>query len=137
MASTKSPEEQDAILSSIPTNICQTTGLLGVELSVKAFVCCPKCYKTYHLEDANGYPEFCDFRAFPGDTPCHQRLRSPSQGGIALPVHQFLYQDLQQWIGWMYARPDIERLLDRYPSQCSGDSGVMEDIWDGTILREF
>ncbi len=37
----------------------------------------------------------------------------------------------------MYARPDIERFLDRYPSQCSGDSGGMEDIWDGTILREF
>ncbi|PBK60322.1 hypothetical protein ARMSODRAFT_898260, partial [Armillaria solidipes] len=69
--------------------------------------------------------------------PCHRRLHSHSQGGIALPVHQFLYQDLQQWIGQMYACLDIERLLDRYPSQCSGDSGVMEDIWDGTILWEF
>ncbi|KAK0468700.1 hypothetical protein IW261DRAFT_1426209 [Armillaria novae-zelandiae] len=137
MASTKSPEEQDDILSSIPTNIRQTNGLLGAEPSVKAFLCCPKCYKTYRLEDPGSYPEFCDFRVFPGDTPCHRRLRSPSQGGIALPVHQFLYQDLQQWIGRMYPHPDIEKFLDRYRSQCSRDSGDMEDIWDGSVLWEF
>lgn len=47
----------------------------------------------------------------------------------------FFYQDLHHWIARMYLRPDIEDYLDKAPLQSR--SGQLEDIWDGTILRDF
>jgi hypothetical protein len=122
----------------VPKDIRSVLRPLGLDPVTDALVCCPKCFATYAWEPSDPSqpcPEFCEYQDTPNSRSCGRRLRTAAASQPSLPAHLFFYQDLHHWIVRMYSRPDIEQHLDKGPIQ--GISGQMEDIWDGSILRNF
>jgi hypothetical protein len=131
--------ERFKISRSIPSDVRTVINSLEINPKSIPFVCCPKCFCTFPIDpsDANSYPEFCTHQQTPKSKPCGTRLQEQSSTGTH-PVRRFLYQDLHQWIGRLYARPDIEEYLDNYPTSFrASDSNEMMDIWDGSVLKNF
>ena len=81
-------------------------------------------------------PTFCSYQRTRMSNPCSFRLRSNDPTRDFL-TREFIHQDLHQWIGRMYARPDIEAHLDDYPTKAMKTKGLAQDIWDGSALREL
>ncbi|KAJ3506586.1 hypothetical protein NLJ89_g6792 [Agrocybe chaxingu] len=101
-------------------------------------VVCPKCFCTYTFDPATpeSFPPFCVHKKTPGSQKCGRRLRrqAPSDS----PVCEFIRQNIFQWCGRMYSRPDIEKLLDEYPKIAQATNpGELKDIWDGSVLKGF
>ena len=128
------------------TDIRTVVKALSLERPFTSFISCPKCHYLYGYTRGSGdfsenVPEHCTNREHPDSEPCSRRLRKPRkrQGtNIEAPTREFLYQDLPQWVGWMYSRPDIEKLLDEDPtSRPRMDGNHISDIWDASGLREF
>ena len=81
-------------------------------------------------------PIFCSYKRTRTSDPCSFRLRSDNPTKDFL-TREFIHQDLHQWIGRMYSRPDIEAHLDDYPTKAMESKGLAQDIWDGSTLQEF
>jgi len=126
---------------SVPTDIRTILQPLNIEPETHALVCCPKCFSTYEWKPSDPQepcPEFCVYQDTPNSRVCGRRLRTTnSTPQPSLPTRQFFYQDLHHWIARMYSRPDIEDYLDKNPMGTKTSSEKMEDIWDGTVLRDF
>jgi Transposase family tnp2 len=111
---------------------------MDIEPSSLAFVCCPKCYKCYMLDDSNSYPERCTNKATSTSNVCHRRLRKTRtiKGKVfTFPSRRFLYQDMKKWLAGLLSRPGIEELLDCDISQDNPDH--VADILESKVLREF
>ena len=125
---------------SVPSDIRTVLQPLNLDPETRAIVCCPKCFATYDWtpSDPQGpCPEFCVYQGTPNSSICGRRLRTMNPTPqLSLPTRQFYYQDLHHWLARMYSRPDIEDYLDKVPTSAT-TAGKMEDIWDGTVLRDF
>ncbi|KAJ8464101.1 hypothetical protein ONZ45_g17353 [Pleurotus djamor] len=105
-----------------------------------SYACCTDCYSIYPYDAKTQVriPTNCTHRASRDAGECGQPLRKRDTQSYN-PRSTFLYQDLKHWIAWMFCRPDIASALDKFPltdDALHADS-PMEDIWDGSILREF
>lgn len=125
---------KDTLIDSIPSDVRTVVDEMNIEPETEAFVCCPKCYCTYSMDD---YPPNCTNRPIPGGEVCRRSLRKFKDNDIAVPIRTFLCQNVRQWLARMYARPDIEEILDRNPYEHDREDNVMDDIWDGSVLKEF
>lgn len=137
LALTGSPNlEQHSILSSIRGDVRTIFSNIDVDPISKSMVCCPACFSTYYFDNADplSYPQSCTYQKYNTSKQCGTLLRNKSEENIA-PVRLFTYQDINHWIGRMYARPEIEEHLDKIPKV--GSNGERIDIWDGSILKEF
>ncbi|KAJ3848894.1 hypothetical protein EV368DRAFT_48397, partial [Lentinula lateritia] len=130
----------------IPKDIRTVIDRLALNPTYTTYVCCPKCFQLY---DIDNYPEFCSNRSAPASPPCNRRLRSslgssqdsprPTNPDRRRPtsVRSYHYQDLKQWITWMHNRRDIAPHLERpYDPEPPAD-GKVKDIWESAFLRTF
>lgn len=128
--------QSNATQAAIPHDLRTVLDLMNLEPVYKTFVSCPRCFFSY--DTTRTYPDRCTNRDPKQEGPCGRPLRKIRRRGdveIEVPVREYLYQDLKQWIAKMYARPGIEEILDRDPS--SRDTNVMSDICDAPALRGF
>jgi hypothetical protein len=133
------------IIPSIPADVRTVLSSLQIDPKIKPMVCCPRCFQTYTIDDDNpeAYPEFCVFKETARSRACGRRLRRMKETTRRfIPTRRFLYHDFHDWVGRLYNRPDIEELIDGYPSTFSPRENEpppkeKKDIWDGYILREF
>lgn len=130
-----------AIIGSIPSTIRGVTSHLTPDPATKAFICCPRCYHLYELGDggdSTSYPEHCSHRATATSNACGRRLRRRSKSTKSwAPTREYLTQSFRHWLGQLYTRPGMDRVLHRDPRSMSLKDGVLRDIWDGEILRNF
>ena len=124
----------------VPSDIRTVLQPLNLNPETHAIVCCPKCFATYDWKPSDPRepcPEFCVYQGTPNSIICGRRLRTKNTTNpqLSLPTRQFFYQDLHHWLARMYSQPDIEDYLDKIPTGAT--TGKMEDIWDGTVLRDF
>jgi hypothetical protein len=128
------------------TDIRTVVKALHLERPFTSFVSCPRCHYLYGYSHDNGdslrnVPEHCTNREHPDSEPCSRRLRKPRKyhgSTTEHPTREFLYQDMPQWVGWMYSRPDIAKLLDEDPmTRRHSQVDEVEDIWEASVLRNF
>jgi hypothetical protein len=119
----------------IPHDLRTVLDRMNLEPIHKSFVSCPQCFFSY--DTTRAYPDRCTNRDPKRGEPCGRALRKIRRRGdveIEVPVREYLYQDLKQWIAKLYARPGMEEILDR---DVLGDADRMSDIHDATTLRAF
>ncbi|KAK1233866.1 hypothetical protein PQX77_002954 [Marasmius sp. AFHP31] len=100
------------VKQNLPTDTRTMTNNLGLSTDPHELVCCPKCKRLYGLDS---YPEFCTNQPFAGGEVCNRRLRkadAPRTRSQGQPVRTFHYNNLKEWISWMYNRKDIENVFD-------------------------
>lgn len=131
----------NAILHSIPTTVRGVTSHIALDPVTKAFVCCPRCYHLYELGDDDqlpSYPEHCSHRATADSDVCGRRLRKRLGSAESwAPTREYLTHSFRHWLAHLYTRPGMDRLLGRDPRSMSLNDGVLRDIWDGEVLRDF
>lgn len=123
--------------ASIPHDLRTVLNSMNLEPVYKTFVCCPRCFCTY--DTSREYPDHCTNRDTRGSAMCGRALRKTRRRGdtgIDVPVREYLYQDLKEWVGKLYSRPGLEEILDR-DMLAAGDPDLMSDIHDATALRNF
>jgi len=128
--------------SDIPRNVEAILTFLDLAPSTKAYICCPLCFCLYdHHSGKAGNTTFrCSFSKTPTSPPCNAKLwNKPPESKGAKPVRLFYYHELEEWIGRMYCRPDMEAFLDRdFGSRRQhSDADATWDIWDAPELQEF
>ncbi len=130
---------------------------------VKAYACCSECYSVYPWDPKTGttFPERCTHRATPDARVCNCPLRrgeaetsrvdgehlgkqeaekKAGKDGTkkVFPEREFLYQDFKHWLAWMFCRSDIAPHLEKFPlSDDQLPDAPMQDIWDGSMLRDL
>ncbi len=119
----------------LPNRVEDILNFLALEPKARSFVCCPKCFYIYDIESP--FPDKCTNVEHPDDDLCNRSLRSSGRGKRLMPVRQYLMQDFGEWLARLYARPGMEAVLDHEPGDRSHPSGIMTDIWDAPILRDF
>lgn len=100
-----------------------------------SYACCPKCFALYPLHNA---PPLCTHRDFQDEPPCDTTLfqtRTIRSRTHETAVRLYLHQDMKEWVGRLLSRPDIDALLDEPP--VPKVTKFMEDIWHGSVLKEF
>ncbi|KAJ3765056.1 hypothetical protein FB446DRAFT_834194, partial [Lentinula raphanica] len=136
----------------IPGDIRTVIDRLGLAPSYTTYVCCPKCFQLFDIDD---YPEYCNNTSAPNSPLCNRRLRtsvlsseSPSSRSAlptkpdrrlprTNPVRSYHCQDLKKWITWMHNRQDIAPYLERSLSPEPPADGKVKDIWESQYLRTF
>jgi len=138
------PLAANQVVSSIPSDVRTVLSSMKLDPSIKPMVCCPRCFQTHFIDENNptSYPEFCQYKETPRSKTCGRRLRQTKEtAGRYIPTRRFLYHDLHQWVGRMYARPDIEKHIDEYPPKYGQGKNTapkeMKDIWDASVLRDL
>ncbi|KAJ3563554.1 hypothetical protein NP233_g8865 [Leucocoprinus birnbaumii] len=114
--------------SSFPATVETLISRVNIAPKTKSYTCCPKCFCLY---DPTSSPPTCTATEIHGGEPCGAELLKDSK-----PIHQYVVQDFREWLARLYARPDIEDLLDRDVLGSEGED-EMRDIWDGTALKEL
>jgi len=105
----------------------------------KTFVCCPKCFSCYPLDDSHSYPERCSFKSTPDAATCNRLLRKTRSirgKRFVYPARRFLYHDMKQWVGNLLCRDGMEDILDRELPTCH-DQSAIHDILETKLFREF
>ncbi|KAG1885889.1 uncharacterized protein F5891DRAFT_1232191 [Suillus fuscotomentosus] len=105
----------------------------------KTFVCCPKCFSCYPLDDSHSYPERCPFKSTPDAATCNRLLRKTRSirgKRFVYPARHFLYHDMKQWVGNLLCRDGMEDILDRELPACH-DQSAIHDILETKLFREF
>ena len=134
-----------SVLSSIPGDIRTVLDVLDLKPATTAFVCCPKCFCCYPLDNSAPYPDRCTYRDTPSSPVCNRELRKTvllSGRHRTFPARRYIYNRMKQWLGRMLCRPSIEQFLDRDlisdTTLGGGDApAITHDIWDGHVLRDF
>lgn len=115
--------------SQSPRDLRTTLDLLGLNIPLKVFVCCPKCY-TIYLETPS-CPRTCEGLLF--DVICGAALFH--QNNPNLPRKRFFYRSPIDWLAWALQRPGVENLVDR-PKLREGRIPMIDE-WDGRFVREL
>ncbi|KAJ3884150.1 hypothetical protein GG344DRAFT_28510, partial [Lentinula edodes] len=129
------------IRQQIPIDIRTVVERLNLQPKYTAYVCCPKCFTLYDLDNC---PDLCSNKAAPGDKmSCGRKLqmerRNHSQKSPPAfrPVRTFNSQSLKDWIAWMHSRSELEPYLEKSWNPQPPANGVVSDIWESKYLREF
>lgn len=106
----------------------------------RSFASCPKCWALYGFDPAvpSSIPITCTARSIYMGPECGTHLRRETKDERVQACREFLHHDFKHWITWMFCRPDISEAFDWDPFEgCDERGDVMNDIWDGSILRDF
>ncbi len=106
----------------------------------RSFASCPRCCALHGFDPAipSSIPMTCTARSTYMGPECGARLRRETKDERIQACHEFLHHDFKHWIAWMFCRPDISEALNWDPFEgCDERGDVMNDIWDGSILRDF
>jgi len=128
-----------AITSNIPIDPRTVLDTFDFKPASKAFVCCPKCFSCYPLDDSDPYPERCTFQSTPDAVTCNRLLRKTRliRGRrFVYPARRYLYHDMKQWLGRLLCRDGMEDILDR-ELPTSNEDGSVHDILETKLFREF
>lgn len=136
---TLDPDLQD-ILRHLPIDVEVATKRLKLIPTLKMYAACPRCSCLYpHLSSAESklpYPEKCTWRNVEGRA-CDTRLMQSRLVGDRLEwraIRRFAFRDPKNYVASLYARQDVEKLLDASgPTQ----KDVSQDIWDSPFLATF
>ncbi|KAJ8514958.1 hypothetical protein ONZ45_g7565 [Pleurotus djamor] len=133
----------DEIHEDIPPIIDARTVLKRLSLAEpphKAIACCPQCWAAYPFEPGKigTLPLQCTARETSGSAECGTPIRKQTAQERDRVEKEFLYHDFKQWLAWMFCREDIADELEWDPlSDEERRAGVLNDIWDGSILRDL
>ncbi len=131
-------KERD-IIENIPKDPRTMINSFDLKPAVLAFVCCPKCFAMYPLnEDEHAYPDTCTHRSTPNSDICGRTLRKTRTvkgRKFSFPSRRILLQDLKRWCGEILSRPGYEDYLDKPLDPTPPE--VMHDMMDSPGLREF
>ena len=122
---------------------------LDLEPQAIAYASCPQCCTLYHYDpnNPNSYPDVCDDKkahtvrgvnVIRGCGAKLKRNRNGASSSSVLPVRQYHYRRIQDYVARLYARADLQDYL--YGSrreQPNRSSEVMKDILDAPYLRDF
>lgn len=107
-----------------------------------SYVQCPVCYALYPYTGtiASMPPELerCTHKPTPTSPRCDVPLWEERRLGgntVWAPRRKYIHQSLKEWVGRLLTRPGVEELM-REPCD-RPEAAVMEDIWDGPVLRKF
>ena len=123
----------------LPRDVDTLISRLISEPRTQAYVCCPKCFSlyTYDPDKPVSLPEKCYFKRTATSDSCGTHLVSKKpKSKKSQPVRLFLYHEFQDWIAGLYARPDIEDLLDKDILK-SHEGEETWDVHDSPELRQF
>ncbi|KAG1881307.1 hypothetical protein F4604DRAFT_1521823, partial [Suillus subluteus] len=127
-----------AITSSIPIDPRTVIDTFNLNPASKAFVCCPKCFSCYPLDDREGYPERCTTKSTPDAATCNRLLRHTRTirgRRFVYPARRYLYHDMKQWIGRLLCRDGMEDILDRELPTTPDES--VHDILETQLFHQF
>ncbi|PPQ75273.1 hypothetical protein CVT24_007401 [Panaeolus cyanescens] len=113
---------------------------LELEPKFRSYVVCETCFKMHQLSGDGTYPATCGHRRAPRSQPCNSTLRRLQRHGHGMsskPIRLYLHHDLEDWVARLYARPDIEKHLDRDLRKDLPANGVMRDICDSPEIQNF
>ncbi|KAJ2936177.1 hypothetical protein H1R20_g917, partial [Candolleomyces eurysporus] len=131
-----------SIPKAIHTDIRTVVKILDVQPRFKALLTCPDCSWVHYVDRGtppSDYPEFCQrvIDDEPCGTPLTKTRKSRSGGEITVPVRQYLYQPMKEYLARLFSRPDLAEYLDRDPVAPGNDGEGMRDIWDGPGLAQL
>lgn len=121
--------------------------ILDIHPVSQRHVVCPTCRFLYHSKSEDtmeGIPETCTRMKF-GDVCGTTLLKTSKQrsskvpGAHSVPVSEFRYQPMKEYLARMHARPEIERHLHGNPLSGGqpGSSEEMWDIWNSSCLTDL
>lgn len=103
----------------------------------------PKCHQTYKPSVGDSptpkYPHRCTYPLSEGHN-CDELLTQPkriSNTVVQIPIKPFVYFDFKDWIANLLSRPGYEDVMDSAWNRKIPDSGLFDDIFDASILRNF
>ena len=128
-------------VNSIYSDVRTIIDVLDVNPQSKAYVCCPKCFSLYWIDPQNptSYPPNCTTQETDQEV-CGAKLRKKRKrdtSHIEVPVREFLYRSMSDYLARLYARPDLHPYLDRDPTSLDQPTDHSWDIWDAPCLRNF
>ena len=129
---------------SLYSDVRSVTKTLGLHTNSTRYICCPGCFKLYRTGSADDpqVPDVCDYRRTPTSPPCGAGLtRTSILHGKERKrfIKEFYYYSLKEWLADVLHRPGVESTLEKeqgYPRD-SGPRASMDDIFDGSVFRNF
>ncbi|KAF9442936.1 hypothetical protein P691DRAFT_779151 [Macrolepiota fuliginosa MF-IS2] len=118
--------------SEIPTTIDTLVSHLKIEPKAKPYMCCQHCFCLYDSDKP--IPNVCTFEDDKGEGECREQLRKKKSH---MPLHEYVMHDLKDWLARLYTQPGMEELLDHHTHVQPPSDGIMSNIWDAPIVREF
>jgi hypothetical protein len=115
----------------------------GLEPDITRTPCCPKCYKTYSLDEL---PETCTWKKSKKANPCGAELwqqRRTRKGKIKnIPQSLYATQSFASWLHFFLGRAEIEDHLEQsyqknLQRQNAALGGPMNDIQDSPAWRSL
>lgn len=104
----------------------------------------PNCHQTYKssFDDHSPIPKYPCRCTHPSDEGhyCNEPLTRPkriSNTVVQIPIKPFVYFDFKDWVANLLSRPGYEDMMDSAWDRGSTDSGLFNDIFDGTVLMNF
>lgn len=112
---------------------------LQLEPITRDYICCPSCFKLYLLREHSDPDAVCVGKSCADAEPCGTHLyRSVIVQGQPrrYPARLYLHHDFHHWLANFLNREGIEDMLD-VPRFDGAPTTEVDDIWGGTLLREF
>jgi len=141
-----SPRERK-VLQDFPSDPRTVDDAFQLDPESTIYAVCPdnQCQATHPPKFLNGspvplYPSRCRNRRF--GKRCNTILLRPrtiANQTIYTPIKPFVFFNPKEWLGRLLARPGIEAEMDQSwkKAQESSKTGIMHDIFDGEVLRNF
>jgi len=137
--------EQEFIHSQIPCRISDVLQNFNLDGKTTTYAMCPSCHKGYAPSFPPGssqpiYPDCCD-NVILGQGVCGQALLDG--GTDPQPLKPFIYHHVDDYIGSLLAREDLERNIDAACDdlKTSIDRGenphFVHDVFQATFMRTF
>ncbi|EAU81124.2 hypothetical protein CC1G_09766 [Coprinopsis cinerea okayama7 len=107
----------------------------------RAYICCPQCFRLYWVDPslpATSRPELCTAITFGAVCGARLRKRRKTRSGVSeTPIREFHHQEFNEYLGRLFARPDLQDYLYSDPTERFPNKDFVWDIWDATALRDF
>ncbi|RXW21209.1 hypothetical protein EST38_g4657 [Candolleomyces aberdarensis] len=131
-----------SVHKAIHTDIRMVIKILDVQPRFKAMLTCPECSWVHEVDPdvPPNSPAFCQNIVFEEScgAPLTKKRRAGDQDQITVPIRQYIYQPMREYLACLFSRPDLAMYLDRNPTVSGGkDSNDMRDIWDGSGLKKL
>ncbi|KAF5327761.1 hypothetical protein D9619_004081 [Psilocybe cf. subviscida] len=133
------------LVSDFPTDFRRATDVFHLDPRTVVAAVCPKddCHANYNpCYDTDSpipiYPTFCSYKSFKGGSECGTTLLQPQRIGgqeVMVPIKRFVRTGFKDWLAGLLSCRGLEKAMDAAWSQ--RDSGIMQDIFDGEVLRGF
>ncbi|TEB18729.1 hypothetical protein FA13DRAFT_1577459, partial [Coprinellus micaceus] len=115
--------------------------LFNIYPSTTAYVCCKACYCLYWIDPHSpspSYPDRCTNQTSLRRCNAHLwKTKNTRYSEERVPIREFTYRDVADYISQMKSREDIAEWLSDDPVKRPSDPDNAWDIWEARALQEF